>query len=189
VSSDATSLGILIVKELLRNLLCRPSELYCSWITACFPATVCSFSALAAYNYAASTIFRVWDTLSSVKDTLYLFGNQSIQSTPIKSLAVSMHQRLCGPMVELEAPSDRLKPENSTGRQNLMSNPTPKLGAYFISESSTPGNTGRVHADPTSSWSQKQIWAKYTGILIPILSLLFTGARLFLFGNYPPQLR
>jgi hypothetical protein len=27
-------------------------------IIACFPVTVCSFSALAAYSYAANTIFQ-----------------------------------------------------------------------------------------------------------------------------------
>jgi hypothetical protein len=155
VSSNTTSSGILTKKELLQNFKCRSSALYCSLITSCFPATVCSFSALTAYNYAANTIFRAWDTLSFVKDTLCLSGNQSVQSTPVKSPVVGMHPRLCGLVAEPEAQSGRPKPENLTGRQNLMSIPTPRLGTYFISESSTLGNTRRAHADPTSSWSRK----------------------------------
>jgi hypothetical protein len=188
VSLDATSSGILTRKELLRNLLCRSSALYSSLITSYFPATVCSFSALVAYSYAANTIFRAWDTLSSVTDALCLSRNQSVQSTPIKSPVVGMHPRLCGPVAEPGAQSSRPKPENPTGRQNLMSIPTSRLGTYFISESSTPGNTRRAQVDPTSSWFRKQIWARYTWIFIPILSLVFIEPRFFLLGSYPPRL-
>jgi hypothetical protein len=126
--------------------------------------------------------------LSFIKGALCLSENQSVQSTPIKSPADNMHPRLCGPVAEPEAQSNRLKPENLTGHQDLMNILTPRLGTYFISESSTPGNTRRAHADPTSSWSRKHIWAKYTLILIPILSLVFTGPRFFLLSSYPPQL-
>jgi hypothetical protein len=99
-----------------------------------------------------------------------------------------MQPRLCGPMVKWEAQSDRPKPENPTGRRNLLSTPSPRLGTYFISESSTPGNTRRARVDLTSSWSRKQIWEKYKGIIIPILSLVLTGLRFFLLGSYPPRL-
>jgi len=154
-------------------------ELSTQLVSSDATSSVYSFFALAAYIYAASTTFRAWDTLSFVKDPLCLSWNQSVQSTPIKSPTVGMHPRLCGQVVEPKAQSDRPKPEN----------PTPRSGTYFISENSAPGNTRRAHTDPTSNWSQKYIWARYTGILIPILSLLFTGSRLFLFGSYPPRLR
>jgi hypothetical protein len=99
-----------------------------------------------------------------------------------------MHPRLCGPVAEPEAQTSQPKLENPTDRQNLMSIPTPRLGTYFISKSSTPGNTRRAHIDSTSSWFRKQIWARYTRISIPILSLVFTEPRFFQLGSYPPRL-